>query len=125
MKTVLLWDSRFPDRRPSRLTIDDAVASLAVRSGVATAADPADAGVLSVGGIVSNGYPVEIALVHGVSSRTSQVVVPLAIARAAVAASIATILPPTLVDSPIALRSADNADFLVSPFDGQQLLGVK
>ncbi len=49
MKTILLWDPRFPDRKPARLTVDDAVASAAVRSGCATAANPAEAGVLGAG----------------------------------------------------------------------------
>lgn len=49
MKTILLWDSRFPNRKPARLTVDDAVASAAVRSGCATAANPAEAGILGAG----------------------------------------------------------------------------
>ncbi len=49
MKTILLWDPRFPDRKPARLTVDDAVASAAVRSGCATAANPAEAGILGAG----------------------------------------------------------------------------
>lgn len=49
MKTILLWDPRFPDRKPARLTVDDAVASAAVRSGCATAANPTEAGILGAG----------------------------------------------------------------------------
>lgn len=49
MKTILLWDPRFPDRKPARLTVDDAVASAAVRSGCAAAANPAEAGILGAG----------------------------------------------------------------------------
>jgi len=49
MKTILLWDPRFPNRKPARLTVDDAVASAAVRSGCATAANPAEAGTLGTG----------------------------------------------------------------------------
>ncbi len=49
MKTILLWDPRFPNRKPARLTVDDAVASAAVRSGCATAANPAEAGILGAG----------------------------------------------------------------------------
>lgn len=65
MKTILLWDPRFPDRRPHRLTVADEIASAAVRAGVAAPADPVDAGILAGGSVLDPGSPTEVVLQHG------------------------------------------------------------
>jgi len=79
MKTILLWDPRFPDRRPARLTIDDTVASAAVRAGVAAAANPAEAGSLSIGGALDPTMPTEVVLQHGSGKATRRVVLPYSV----------------------------------------------
>jgi hypothetical protein len=98
VKTILLWDMRFPERRPSRLTVADAVASACVRAGVAAAADPADAGTLSSGGALSGSGPVEVALQHGAGvQRTLRVALPLAAAQVAIAAGLAAATSPSAI----------------------------
>ncbi len=94
MKTILLWDPRFPERHPARLTLEDTVASAAVRSGVATAANPAEAGALSAGGALDPGMMTEVVLQHGFGSLTRRVFLPYSVvmvgAAAGVLASIGT-----------------------------------
>lgn len=104
MKSILLWDPRFPDHRPHRLSVDDAVASAAVRSGVAAAANSAQAGELSAGGPLDPGMLTEVVIQHGASGATRRVFLPYSVvmvgAAAGVLASIGTpigsgIVPPT------------------------------
>jgi hypothetical protein len=84
MKSILLWDLRFPDRDPLRLTLADEIASAAVRAGVAAAADPAEAGALAQGGALSGADPIDVVLQHGVANeRQRRVRVPLSVAQVA------------------------------------------
>jgi len=123
MKKVLLWDPRFPARAPERLTLADDVASAAVRAGVAAAADPAEQGALASGAVVSAGFPVEVILHHGAAlDLACHVTLPLAVAQVAYAAGIATPAPLTLHDGPTVLGAG--GDFIISPVDGQQLMGA-
>ncbi len=95
MKTILLWDPRFPDRRPVRLTVEDTVASAAVRAGVAAAANPAEAGALSIGGMLDPGNLTEVVLQHGTGSATRRVFIPYSVAQVGAAAGVlATIEKP-------------------------------
>jgi hypothetical protein len=80
MKTILLWDPRFPGRLPSRLTLPDELASAAVRAGVAAAANPSEAGTLAVGGPLDASMLTEVVLQHGVlGTRTSRVFLPYSV----------------------------------------------
>jgi hypothetical protein len=79
MKTILLWDPRFPDRKPARLTLADALASAAVRAGVAAAADPADQGALATGGALDPGLLTEVVVEHGYRQQLARVVLPYAV----------------------------------------------
>ncbi|MDD1450803.1 hypothetical protein NHF48_007280 [Sphingomonas sp. H160509] len=79
MKTILLWDPRFPDRRPARLTLEDTVASAAVRSGIATAANPLEAGVLSAGGALDPTMLTEVVIQHGYAGATRRVFLPYSV----------------------------------------------
>lgn len=94
MKTILLWDPRFPDRRPARLTVEDTVASAAVRAGVAAAANPAEAGALSAGGALDPTMLTEVVLQHGNGGATRRVFLPYSVvmvgALAGVLAAIGT-----------------------------------
>ena len=62
MKKILLWDPRFPDRRPVLLNLLDELASAAVRSGVAAAADPSEQGALTTGGPLDPGMLTEVVM---------------------------------------------------------------
>lgn len=84
MKTILLWDLRFPMRAPTRLTLDDALASACVRAGVAAAADPAEQGALSAGAALDPGAPVEVVVQHGPPQRLARVIVPASVAAVGV-----------------------------------------
>ncbi len=88
MKTILLWDMRFPDRRPVRLTVEDTVASAAVRAGVAAAANPAEAGSLAAGGPLDSSALAEVVLQHGASNSTRRVFVPSRVAQIGAAAGV-------------------------------------
>lgn len=88
MKTILLWDARFPDRRPARLTVEDTVASAAVRAGVAAPANPADAGVLSTGGALDPGLLTEVLLQHGPGGATRRVMLPYSVMLVGAAAGV-------------------------------------
>ncbi|MEG3169238.1 hypothetical protein U1737_13675 [Sphingomonas sp. LB3N6] len=118
MKTILLWDPRFPDRKPTRLTLDDAVAAAAVRSGVAAAANPAEAGELGAGGALDAGMPTEVMIQHGRNGGgLSRVFLPYSVvmvgALAGVLAAIGTpiaggvTLPPTPTPSVLRTVSAN------------------
>jgi hypothetical protein len=91
MKKILLWDPRQPAANPTRLEIDDAIASAAARAGVA-AADPADAGPLAVGAPVDPANPTEVIIWSGITRISRRVFVPLAVAALAVQAG-AAVLP--------------------------------
>ncbi len=80
MKSILLWDPRFPDRRPARLTVDDTVASAAVRAGVAAAANPAEAGSLAAGAAIEPSMLTEVLLQHGLGGDTRRVFLPVSVA---------------------------------------------
>lgn len=79
MKTILLWDPRFPDRKPTRLMLDDALASACVRAGVAAAADPSEQGALATGAPIDPGSLVEVIVQHGPPQRITRVVMPAAV----------------------------------------------
>ncbi len=104
MKTILLWDARFPDRRPARLTVEDTVASAAVRAGVAAPANPADAGVLSTGGALDPGLLTEVVIQHGQGGATRRVFLPYSVvlvgASAGVLASIGKPTPGGVTPTP-------------------------
>ncbi|QCB42993.1 hypothetical protein E5673_12835 [Sphingomonas sp. PAMC26645] len=104
MKTILLWDPRFPDRRPSRLTVEDTVASAAIRAGVAAAANPAEAGALSAGGALDPTMLTEVVLQHGSGGLTRRVFLPYSVvmvgALAGVLASIGTPIPSGVTPTP-------------------------
>ncbi len=104
MKTILLWDSRFPDRRPARLTLDDTVASAAVRAGVAAVANPAEAGALSAGGALDPSMLTEVVLQHGSVGATRRVVLPYSVvmvgALAGVLAAIGTPIASGVTPTP-------------------------
>lgn len=104
MKTILLWDARFPDRRPVRLTVEDSVASAAVRAGVAAAADPAEAGVLSAGGALDPSMLTEVVIQDGSRGGTRRVFLPYSVviigAAAGVMASIGTPIPGSVTPTP-------------------------
>ncbi len=91
MKKILLWDMRQPGSNPARLEIDDAIASACVRAGVATAADPAEAGALGAGAAIDPANPTEIVIWSGVAQRVRRVVVPSAVAALALAAGVAVL----------------------------------
>lgn len=83
MKTILIWSP--PLSEPKRVTVDDTIASAAVRAGVATPVDPRDLGPLSAGGAVSPDNPVMIALgqVEGERKFMVRLAVPSAVASIA------------------------------------------
>lgn len=132
MKTILLWDPRFPERKPARLTLEDTVAAAAVRSGVAAAANPADAGALSAGGALDPTMLTEVVIQHGPRGATSRVFLPYSVvlvgAAAGVMASIGVPIPggvtptpsPTLVLASTTPSISANAGFgtLVSNISG-------
>jgi len=134
MKTILLWDPRFPDRRPARLTVEDTVASAAVRTGVAAAAHPAEADALSAGGALDPSMLTEVALQHGSGSATRRVFLPYSVvmvsAAAGVLASIGTPIPggvtptptptptPTVPGTPTISVASGNAQNTVTIVDG-------
>ncbi len=105
MKTILLWDPRFPDRRPARLTVEDAVASAAVRAGVAAAANPAEAGALSEGGALDPTMLTEVVLQHRSGTATRRVFLPYSVvmvgAAAGVLAAIGTPIPGGVTPPPL------------------------
>lgn len=104
MKTILLWDPRFPDRRPARLTVEDTVASAAVRAGVAAAANPSEAGALSAGGVLDPTMLTEVVLQHGNGGATRRVFLPYSVvmvgALAGVLASIGTPIAGGITPTP-------------------------
>ncbi|MBB5696993.1 hypothetical protein [Sphingomonas yantingensis] len=83
MKQILLWDPRLPDAAPRRLTVDDRIASAAVRAGVAAPVDQRDFAELSAGGPLAAGDPVEMTLQVGVVPRMVRVMLPSAVAAIA------------------------------------------
>lgn len=78
MKTILLFDARFRDRAPQRLRVADEIASAAVRSGVAAAADPSEHAGLVAGGALDGGDLTEVVLETG-SGRLVRAVLPLSV----------------------------------------------
>lgn len=124
MKTILLWDPRFPDRRPARLTVEDSVASAAVRAGVAAAANPAEAGSLSAGVALDPGMLTEVALQHGSGSAIRRVFVPYSVAlvgaTAGVLAAVGTpiaggvVLPTLTLTGPLTYSTTSPSGTLVA-----------
>ncbi len=118
MKTILLWDPRFPDRRPSRLTVEDTVASAAVRAGVAAAANPAEAGALSAGGALDPTMLTEVVLQHGSGSATRRVFLPYSVvmvgAAAGVLAAIGTPIPGGVTPTPTPTLTLSAASPLIA-----------
>ncbi|SEN16691.1 hypothetical protein SAMN05192583_2115 [Sphingomonas gellani] len=119
MKKILLFDNRFPDRKPHRLTVADEVASACVRAGVAAAADPAEAGALAAGGALDPGMLTEVVLQHG-TGQLARVFLPYSVVLVAaglgLAASIGT--PLTGVVTPTPTPTPTPAPGPVTAFDG-------
>ena len=124
MKTILLWDPRFPDRRPARLTVEDSVASAAVRAGVAAAANPAEAGALSAGGALDPGMLTEVALQHGSGSAIRRVFIPYSVALVGAAAGVlaavgtpiagGVVLPTITLTGPLSYSTTSPSGTLVA-----------
>lgn len=81
MKNILLWDSRFPDRAPRQLLLNDVIASALVRSGVGAPVNPSDYASLSAGGALSAADLTEVVLQHGYLTDLVRVMVPKAVAE--------------------------------------------
>lgn len=93
MKNILLWDPRFPQRAPSRLLLSDTLASACVRSGIATAANPAEAGALAVGVAISPADLVLVVAWNPITHEPQRVYLPSAVAAIGVAAGEVGLLP--------------------------------
>jgi len=92
MKTILLFDPRFPLNNPRRLTVADELASAAVRAGVAAAANPSEAGALAAGAPLSQADMTEVVMQHGLTNTAlARVFVPLSVAL--VGASLGILAP--------------------------------
>lgn len=100
MKDILLWDPRFPDRQPDRLSFADALASAAVRAGVAAPANPADFAVLNTGGALDPGTLTEIVVEDGFAKRMRRVVVPVSVAAIAVAQGVGAAVSASVIPTP-------------------------
>lgn len=100
MKTILLFDPRFPDRGPRRLTVDDAVASASVRAGVAAAANPAEHNELAVGGPLDAGDLTEVVLQHGYVQLV-RAVLPLSVALVGNAAGVLATIGAAAAEPPV------------------------
>ena len=127
MKTIQLWDPRFPDRTPTRLSVVDALASAAVRAGVAAAVDPADYAVLRVGAAVDASDPIDVIVSNGPAQEPVRVTMPRAVAEegalagvvAGVDGAITGVTPPPgfliLVDSTGAVELDSDGAIFVEP----------
>ncbi len=93
MKDILLWDQRFPEREPQRLSINDSLASAMVRSGAAAPVNSADYAALNVGGALSAATPTEIVVEDGFSKRMRRVIVPVSVAAIAVSLGVGARVP--------------------------------
>lgn len=103
MKTILLWDRRFADRPPQRLTVDDAIASAAVRAGVAAAADPADAALLATGAALDPGLATDVVLQTGVEGRTiTRLLLPYSVVAASASSGLISLVGAPPVPTPVA-----------------------
>ncbi len=81
MKTILLFDPRFPLNNPRRLTVADELASAAVRAGVAAAANSSESGALAAGAPLSQADMTEVVMQHGLTNTAlARVFVPLSVA---------------------------------------------
>ncbi|WP_380873579.1 hypothetical protein ACFB49_42400 [Sphingomonas sp. DBB INV C78] len=96
MKTILLWDPRNAILAPKRLTLPDEVASAAVRSGLAAAANPGDQGALQVGGAVDPANLREVAIQHGVVPDMARVWLPEAVIAVAAPLGIVSMISGSL-----------------------------
>ncbi len=101
MTKILLWDPRFPARDPAQVDLAPAVASALVRSGVATTADPGQAGALASGGALDPGSPTEVVIEEGPLRRLLRLVLPASAATIAVAAGIAAAIGTSLSSGPV------------------------
>lgn len=111
MKTILLFDPRFPDRRPTRLRLADELASAAVRSGIAAAANPNEAGALSAGGSLDPASLTPVVVQHGANGdQLARVMLPLSVvmvgAGLGLMASIGTPIAGVPTPTPIPALSA-------------------
>lgn len=89
MKTILLFDPRFPLKNPRRLTVADEIASAAVRAGVAAATNPSEAGALAAGAPLSQADMIEVVMQHGAANTAlARVFVPLSVAQVGAALGI-------------------------------------
>lgn len=117
MKTILLWDPRFPDRHPARLSLEDSVASAAVRAGVAAAANLAEAGTLAAGGPLDPGALTEVALQHGISNAIRRVFLPLSVVAIGAAAGVLAAIGKPIAGS-LPSPMFQRAQFFATPFFG-------
>lgn len=78
MKTILLWDPRFPERAPDRLRVAHEIASAAVRAGVAAAANPAEHTQLATGAALDRDLVTEVVMETG-SGRLARVTLPFSV----------------------------------------------
>ncbi|WP_419808401.1 hypothetical protein [Sphingomonas sp.] len=100
MKKILLWDPRFPDRKPTRLTVADLLASAAVRAGVAAAADPSEHAALATGGALDPGSLVEVVLEHGINRSLTHVMLPLSVAQVGATVGVAAGIAGPIISLP-------------------------
>ncbi|WP_156361281.1 SGNH/GDSL hydrolase family protein [Sphingomonas sp. Leaf257] len=123
MKTILLFDPRFPLNHPRRLTVADEIASAAVRAGVAAAANPSEAGALATGSPLSQADITEVILQHGATNTAlARVFVPLSVAQvgaglgmlAAVGRPIAGSIPSIFPQFPIGTKISVLGDSTVA-----------
>lgn len=89
MKVILVWDPRFPALKPSRLMLDDRLASACVRAGVAAAADPAEQADLAAGAPLDPGSLGDAIVQHGSAKRPVRIVLPASVIAVGVSLGIA------------------------------------
>ncbi|WP_010545201.1 hypothetical protein [Sphingomonas elodea] len=100
MADILLWDQRFPDRHPRRLSVNDTLASAAVRAGVAAPVNQADFATLNAGGALDPATPTEIVVEDGFAKRMRRIVVPVSVAAIALSLGIGASVGVPVTPSP-------------------------
>ncbi|HEY0219950.1 MAG TPA: hypothetical protein VGC26_09335 [Afipia sp.] len=85
MKTILIWDPRFPARVPTQLTLEDDIASACYRAGIASAVNPSDQVALAAGPALSPLGAVEVVIQSGARNEMVQMTLPLEVAQFAIA----------------------------------------
>jgi hypothetical protein len=129
MKTILLFDARFRDRAPQRLRVADEIASAAVRSGAAAAADPAEHAGLVAGGTLDGGDLTEVVM-EVAGGRLVRAVLPLSVvmvgAQAGKLASIGRAVGggATPTPTPTPAPGGNAALLAATPKDGSAVVAV-